>query len=47
MRVHYFSKAYGGLTIRWHVHRKYAPRWREIDAKLWRLIDERNVAKLP
>lgn len=42
-RVHYFSKAYGGLTIRWQTHAKHAPKWKDIDAKLWQLLDERNV----
>ena len=43
IRVHYFSKAYGGLTIRWQTHAKHAPKWKDIDAKLWQLLDERNV----
>jgi len=47
IKVQYFSKAYGGLTIRWMTHAKHAPKWKEIDAKLWRLLDERNVAVKP
>lgn len=44
IRVRYFSKAYGGLTIRWQTHAKHASKWKDIDAKLWKLLDERNVA---
>lgn len=43
MTVSYFTKAYGGLTIQWNTHAKHATKWREIDAKLWRSIHERNV----
>jgi hypothetical protein len=47
MRTRYFSKAYGGLTVAWVVYTKHAAKWREIDAKLWRLIGEWNIAEQP
>jgi hypothetical protein len=47
MQVSYFTKAYGGLTIQWRTHAKHAAKWREIDAKFWRLMHERNVLEQP
>lgn len=47
IRVSYFSKAYGGLTIRWRTHAKHAPKWREIDAKFWQLMHARNLLEAP
>lgn len=44
LSTRYFTKAYGGLTVAWSVHTKHAAKWREIDEKLWRLIDQWNVA---
>jgi hypothetical protein len=44
LSTNYFTKAYGGLTIEWSAHTKHAAKWREIDEKLWRLIDQWNVA---
>jgi len=39
----YFTTAYGGLTVAWSAHAKHANKWREIDEKLWLLIDKWNV----
>ena len=47
MTVSYFTKAYGGLTIQWRTHAKHAAKWREIDAKFWQLMHERNVLEPP
>jgi hypothetical protein len=47
VRAEYFTKAYGGLTVEWEASFRNLSRWREIDAKFWRLLDERNLAKKP
>jgi len=47
IRAEYFTKAYGGLTVEWDASFRNFSRWREIDAKFWRLLDERNLAKKP
>lgn len=47
IKTEYFTKAYGGLSVRWIASYRNFSRWREIDAKLWRLVDERNLAKKP
>lgn len=44
LRTKYFTKAYGGLTVEWSAHITHAAKWREIDAKLWQLIDQWNIA---
>lgn len=40
----YFSSKYGGVTVMWSTSVKNAMQWREIDAKLWALIDSWNIA---
>lgn len=47
MTVSYFTKKYGGLTIKWRTHAKHASKWREIDAKFWTLMHQRNVLEAP
>lgn len=47
IRTEYFTKAYGGLSVSWTTSYRNFDRWREIDAKLWQLIESRNLAKLP
>ena len=47
MKVSYFTKAYGGLTIQWRTHAMHATKWREVDAKFWQLMHERNVLEQP
>jgi len=42
--VRYFTKAYGGMRIEWRAHISQASKWKEIDEKMWRLIDRWNVA---
>ena len=45
IRAEYYSPKYGGLTVSWDASYRNFSRWREIDAKFWQLIDERNLAK--
>jgi hypothetical protein len=45
IRTEYYSPKYGGLTVSWSTSYRNFSRWREIDAKFWQLIDERNLAK--
>ena len=40
----YFTKRYGGLQIIWNTHSKNFPRWRDIDAQIWKFIDSWNIA---
>lgn len=47
IRTEYFTKAYGGLSVSWNTSYRNFDRWREIDAKLWQLLESRNLAKLP
>jgi hypothetical protein len=44
MQARYFSKRYGGVRIAWRTHVRNLPRWQEIDARIWKLVDEWNVA---
>ncbi len=44
MKANYFSRRYGGVRIAWRTHVKNLPRWQEIDAQIWKLIDSWNVA---
>jgi hypothetical protein len=44
MTTHYFSPRYGGLEIAWRTHMNNFPRWREIDAQIWKYIDAWNIA---
>ena len=44
MTTHYFSPQYGGLEIAWRTHMDNFPRWREIDAQIWKYIDVWNIA---
>ncbi len=44
MTTKYFSPKYGGVEIAWRSHMKNWPRWREIDAQIWKYIDAWNVA---
>jgi hypothetical protein len=45
MQARYFSKRYGGVRLSWRTHVRNLPRWREIDAQIWKLIDAWNVAQ--
>lgn len=47
MRVTYHTNAYGGLYITWNAFTEHVAKWREIDAKLWQVIRERNVLETP
>lgn len=47
IRTRYYSPQYGGLTVSWDTTYRNFNRWREIDARLWQIIDERNLAKKP
>ncbi len=44
MQARYFSKRYGGVRISWRTHLRNLPRWREIDAQIWKFIAAWNVA---
>lgn len=44
MTTNYFSPKQGGLEIAWRTHMNNWPRWREIDAQVWKYIDAWNVA---
>lgn len=39
VQARYFSKQYGGVRIYWRTHVDNLPRWREIDAQIWKFID--------
>lgn len=43
MQARYFSKQYGGVRIAWRTHVQNLPRWREIDAQIWKFIDTWKV----
>jgi len=38
LQARYFSKQYGGVRIYWRTHVDNLPRWREIDAQIWKFI---------
>lgn len=44
LQARYFSKRYGGVRIAWRTHVKNLPRWRDIDAQIWRFIAAWRVA---
>jgi hypothetical protein len=44
MTTRYFSPQYRGLEISWRTHMNNFPRWREIDAQIWKYIDAWNIA---
>lgn len=47
MQARYLSKRYGGVRISWRTHVRNLPRWRAIDAQIWKFIDAWNVAQQP
>lgn len=47
MQARYFSKRYGGVRLAWRTHVKNLPRWHEIDAQIWKFIDEWKVPEPP
>ena len=44
MSAKYFSPRYGGVEIAWSSHMRNWPRWREIDAQIWKYIAAWNIA---
>ena len=40
----YFTPKYGGLNIHWTSNSKNAYQWKEIDEKMWKLIESWNIA---
>src|SRR5579864_671856 len=38
LQARYFSRRYGGVRIEWRTHVGNLPRWREIDAQIWKFI---------
>ena len=47
LKANYFSRKYGGVRIAWRTHVRNLPRWRDIDAQIWRFIDAWKVAGQP
>lgn len=47
MKAEYTSGRYGGVRIFWDTSVENLPRWREIDAHIWEIIDAWNVAVVP
>jgi len=45
MRADYYSSRYGGIEINWWANAENLPHWRDIDAQIWRLLAEWNVAR--
>ena len=43
-QARYFSRRYGGVRIEWRAHVSQLAHWREIDARVWKLIDAWKVA---
>jgi len=43
-QARYFSRRYGGVRIEWRAHMSQLAHWREIDARIWKLIDAWKVA---
>jgi hypothetical protein len=47
MQARYFSKRYGGVRLAWRTHVKNLPRWRELDAQIWKFIAAWSVVPAP
>lgn len=45
--AYYFSPKYGGIEIAYRTHMDNFPKWREIDAQVWKFLDAWNVAPKP
>jgi hypothetical protein len=45
MRTNYFSKRYGGIEVAWWTNVKNMPRWRDIDAQIWKFLAVWNVTR--
>ena len=43
-QARYYSQRYGGVRLEWRAHMSQLPRWREIDAQVWKFIDAWRVA---
>jgi hypothetical protein len=43
LKANYFSRRYGGVRIAWRTHVRNLPRWHDIDAQIWQLIEAWNV----
>jgi hypothetical protein len=43
-QARYFSRRYGGVRIEWRAHVSQLAHWREIDARIWKLIDAWKAA---
>jgi hypothetical protein len=44
LKANYFSRRYGGVRIAWRTHMRNLPRWHDIDAQIWKLVEAWNVA---
>lgn len=45
MHAQYYSEAYGGVEVSWISSSWNVHQWRDIDQKLWKLIDQSNEVK--
>ena len=43
-QARYYSKRYGGVRIEWRAHVSQIAHWREIDERIWKLIEAWRVA---
>ncbi len=39
-----YEPIYGGIHLRWRIHRENLKHWQEVDAAIWRLLESWNVA---
>jgi hypothetical protein len=44
LKANYFSQSYGGVRIAWRTHVRNLPRWHDIDAQIWKLVEAWKVA---
>jgi len=44
MRAQYYTARYGGLKISWRAQAAHLAQWRDIDAHIWELVSQWNVA---
>jgi hypothetical protein len=47
MQARYFSKRYGGVRVAWRTYVQNLPRWHDIDAQIWKFIEDWKVAEPP
>ena len=47
LKANYFSRRYGGVRIAWRTDVRNLPRWREIDAQIWKFVEAWSVPAPP